>query len=509
MTSKINNLLKDNNSKLFNINYDTMNIIFNYLSCKERLTLRLINKEIINYIIKSHIEDIYIKFYIDNLFNKLIKSDKLNDNFYNYISSDKLDIKIIELHKMYGFEISNDFTDNFNYLCEFKNIHTLKYYNYLYCNNYYWYTDFKYLNLNKFEKLKTLYLNNCSLYSSTISTLLNFKNLRIIIDYLFVHIFDLLEIIIQQHFYVKYLSILVILNEERNIFIQSLCNKYYLEGISLNYRYNDISPIDFSSFRQFENLHIIKFKNYFYNRNIIPNLKIFPKLDTLYFKNCLGNNDKIFNVIFQINQLKVLIIISYVNLLSVEIDFSCLSRLSELTKLSLADTRLLDDHFINFYNLNKLEELMLYECHQITDVGICDIFECSNLKSIIIYDNLNITNFGLLWNSNILYRLYLSRIPNMSVFLFIINCVEDHPTLKIFEYDYLYERKNFNDVFNTYKHSLNYEITNVPNDYTFFHNILSDKFKNIKFIDLATNNSMKNYRFDFKELDTDLQFYYY
>jgi len=507
MTSKINNLPKDNNSKLFNIDYDTMNIIFNYLSCEERLTLRLLNKHIINYIINSHIENIYIKFNINSLYNKLVRINNLNDNFYNYISCDKLDIKIIELHKMNEFEKSdNDFIKKVNYLYEFKNIHTLKFY-----NNNFWNTNYEYitnLNLNKFEKLKTLYLKNCPLYSSTISTLLNFKNLRIIIDYLFVHIFHLLEIIIQQHFYVKYLSISVILNEKRNIFIQSLCNKDYLEGISLNYRNNDISPINFSSFSQFENLHIIKFENYHY-KNIIPNLKIFPKLDTLYFKNCLGNNDEIFNVMFQINQLKVLIIISYENLLSVEIDFSCLSRLLELTKLSITSTRLLDDHFINFNNLNKLEELMLYECEQITDVGICHILKCSNLKSIIMYDNLNITNFGLLWNSNILYRLYLSRITNMSVFLFIINCVEDHPTLKIFEYDYQYERNNFNNVFNTYKNSLNYEITNVQNDYTFFHNILSDKFKNIKFIDLAKNNSMKNYRFDFKEFEPDLSFDYY
>ena len=183
--------------------------------------------------------------------------------------------------------------------------------------------------------------------------------------------------------------------------------------------------------------------------------------------------------------------------------------LSELTKLSIADTRLLDDHLINFNNLNNLEELILYKCCHITNIGIYHVLKCLNLKSIIIYDNLNITNFELLWNSNILYRLYLSRITNISVFLFIINCIKDHSTLKIFEYDYQYEKNNFNDVFNTYKNSLNYEITDTPNDYTFFHNILSDKFKNIKFIDLTKNNSMKYYRFDFKEQESDLSFDYY
>jgi len=134
MMSIENNLPNNiNNSNFFNIDYDTMNIIFNYLSFEERLSLRLINKNIINYIINSNIKDTHIKFNINELFKnyELIHVDKLTDNFYNYISCDKLEIEIMELHNMINsFCQCNDIIIKYNdNIYEFKNITTLKYFN--------------------------------------------------------------------------------------------------------------------------------------------------------------------------------------------------------------------------------------------------------------------------------------------------------------------------------------------------------------------------------------------
>ena len=366
--------------------------------------------------------------------------------------------------------------------------------------------------LNEFQNIHTLKFNNFDdrLYNYLFNYLFKINKCKIIIDNL--QITDLSfelynDIYIHKQYYVKNLELNCMITKQQftNILLQ--CDKDYLKGISLNnYNHEDIYMIiETINFHKLKNLHTIKFYDQIILNYNIKNLQLFFTLNTLYLHNCLRINTCIFHFILQNNKLKVLIIIT-TEYITQQISFSCLSRLLELTKLSITDQRLLDDHLIDFNNLNKLEELILNGCYQITNDGISNILKCSNLKSIIIHDSVNITSIGfeLLWNSNTLNNICLSRIRNISIFLLFINCINTPTNLKIFEYDYQYERNNFNDVFNTYKNYLNYEITDIPNDYTFFHNELCCKFTNIKFIDLAKNNWIKKYRFNFEEQETSL-----
>ena len=292
--------------------------------------------------------------------------------------------------------------------------------------------------------------------------------------------------------------------------------------------------INFSKLLKFVNLKIIKFYNcneirYSYNIEIFKN---FLNLDTISFNNCVLTTS-LLKILSEIKQLKVLSItkdihkicedihsindeykhfnkpendleiinidyyecIKSVQQILPKIDFSILSEITNLTHLTISDNRLEDHHLKDFNKLTKIEELIIHMCLKISNEGILNISKITNLKSLKIYGNISvdINGFEILWNSSNLNNLYLSRMYNMFVYLYILNIKIVKTNLKKFEYDYYYEKNHLKQIEYQY-------------DESFDNNILVNKLKGINFIDINNINSMNQYKFNFNENVIDLSF---
>ena len=339
---------------------------------------------------------------------------------------------------------------------------------------------------------------------------------------------------INKQYHIKNLIITISIDDRLLENILSICDENYLEGISLhnNLCYYEDYVIDLCKLIKFKNLRIIKF--YYcdiirsYKIKDLDNLKEFPKLDTIFLKNCIFN-DELLNILTKVKQLKILTIISsdpdvltqinYGHIPRI-IDFTILSKLLNLTKLVLSNDKLLDHHLTDFYKLEQLKELILHTCSEITNNGIENITKVKNLQSLKIYRNLNIDTNGflLLLNLNNLHSLYLSNIRNMCVFPYIIINKKLTCNLKIFMYDFYYEKIHFNEIIIKYKTiyklsdinfthipiqpifgvKFDHNNINIKSSITIIHKEISNNLKEISIINL-NNNLIEEYCSELKE----------
>ena len=142
--------------------------------------------------------------------------------------------------------------------------------------------------------------------------------------------------------------------------------------------YDDVSDIDLSELKFFNNLNSITFINYIIDSNVIENLIPLERLNDLYFKNCkilnfsLIDNLKIKSLyfdncnndeLFYINNIDNLESLFFDNMQ--EVDLKEISIIKKVKELSLQNTNVLNEKYLIY--MNEIEKLA------INDSTICDL----------------------------------------------------------------------------------------------------------------------------------------
>ena len=118
--------------------------------------------------------------------------------------------------------------------------------------------------------------------------------------------------------------------------------------------YDDVSDIDLSELKFFNNLNSITFINYIIDSNVIENLIPLERLNDLYFKNCKILN---FSLIDNLESL------FFDNMQ--EVDLKEISIIKKVKELSLQNTNVLNEKYLIY--MNEIEKLA------INDSTICDL----------------------------------------------------------------------------------------------------------------------------------------